>query len=55
MKKKKLGKVKAYSYTRIAGNYLKIFSAPARLLILIIIIIFLLMLGFIFVQAVFFS
>ena len=53
-KKQKKGKVNAYSYTRIAGNYLSIFSAPAKILLLIIIIIFILMFGIIFLGSVIF-
>jgi hypothetical protein len=48
------GKVNAYSYTRIAGNYISIFSKPAKILIFIIIIILILMFGIIFLGSVIF-
>jgi hypothetical protein len=53
-KRQKKGKVNAYSYTRIAGNYIRLFSAPAKLIILLIIIVLLLIFGVIFFQSVIF-
>ncbi len=53
-KKQKKGKVNAYSYSKIAGNYLGIFSAPAKILILIIIIILILMFSIVFLGSVIF-
>ncbi len=45
-------KVKAYSYSRIAGNYISLFSLPGKLIILLIIITLILILSVIFIGAV---
>jgi hypothetical protein len=47
-KRARTGRVKRYSYGRIAGNYLKLFSLPGR-----IIIVFILIGSIIFFKAVF--
>lgn len=51
-KRSKSRHVKKYSYNRIAGNYLRLFSMPARILIFITIIVILLIISIIFLQAV---
>lgn len=50
--RKKTRHVRKYSYSRIAGNYLRLFSKPARILIFITIIVILLIISIIFLQAV---
>jgi len=45
-------KVKAYSYGRIAGNYIRLFSLPGKLLLLLIIIVLILIFSLIFMNAV---
>jgi hypothetical protein len=51
-KKAKAKHVKRYSYGRIAGNYLKLFSLPGKIIILLIIIVFILICSIIFFKAV---
>ena len=51
-KRKKQEHVKNYSYGRIAGNYLRLFSKPGRILILITIIVIILIISIIFLKAV---
>jgi hypothetical protein len=51
-KRRKAGKVKAYSYARVAGNYVRLFSLPARIIIFLIIIVLLLIFSVIFLKAV---
>lgn len=51
-KPKRQEEVKKYSYSRIAGNYLRLFSKPGRFLLLIIIIAFILIISLIFLKAV---
>jgi hypothetical protein len=52
-KRARTGRVKRYSYGRIAGNYLKLFSLPGRIIVLLIIIVFILIGSIIFFKAVF--
>lgn len=52
-KRTKKNHVKKYSYSRIAGNYLRIFSLPGKLLLLLIIIVLLLIMSVIFIKVIF--
>jgi cell division protein FtsL len=51
-KKAKKRNVKKYSYSRIAGNYIKLFSMPGKIIIFLIIIVLLLIMSIIFLKAV---
>lgn len=52
-RRRKPGRVSAYSYTRIAGNYVNIFSKPGKFILLLFIIIVILIISIIFLRAVF--
>lgn len=45
--------VKRYSYGRIAGNYVRLFSLPGKIILILIIIVLLLIMSIIFFKAVF--
>jgi len=51
-RRKRRRKVKAYSYSRIAHNYIRLFSLPGKIIILLIIIVLILIFSLIFVNAV---
>ena len=45
-------RVKAYSYSRIAGNYIRPFSLPGKIILFLIIIVLILIFSVIFIGAV---
>jgi hypothetical protein len=51
-KRAKVKRVRRYSYGRVAGNYIRLFSLPGKIILFLIIIVLLLIVSIIFFKAV---
>ena len=51
-KNARMRRVRRYSYGRVAGNYIRLFSLPGKIIVFLIIIVFILICSIIFFKAV---